>query len=158
MTVVFLLKIGTHGTQKRDQEDNRKITSCFSWAQASKKDKQSEFFGYCPPFVLLDATVELLSVISNGSGLEHNITTSLRRRIWANRSRPDPSPHIISALHGAFPFLSNSFPLVGQDPNTSDRHISVKANQVDIWLWLGFSFQQPFRTSHLSVILQLLFE
>lgn len=132
--VVFMLKMGTHCTRNRDQENNRKITSCFSWAQAWKKDKQIKLLGCCllHYVVLLDAMVHLLCVISNGSGLEHIITTSLRRWLWANRSRPSyyPSPYIIFPLHSTFPFLSNSFPLAGQDHDTSDRHIIMKANQM----------------------------
>jgi len=125
--------MGTHGTQKRDQEDSRQITSCSSQTQPWKIGKQNKLLGYCLLHycVLLDATVELLCFISNGSRLEYNITVSPRKRFWANGSRPSyySFPHIIFPLHPTFPLLSNSFPLAAQDHSTSDRHILMKAKQ-----------------------------
>lgn len=85
----------THHAQKRDQEDNRKMTSCFAGAQAWKKTKQSKLLICCllHYFVLLEASVQVLCVLSEGSGLEHMITTS-PRRLQANRCRVTVHPLI----------------------------------------------------------------
>lgn len=121
-------------TGKRPGGQQKNYILFFSQTQPWKKDKQSKLLAYCLwyYFVLLDAMVEPLYLISKWSWLEHSINTSPRKRLWANGSRPSyyPSPHSISPLHLTFPFLSNSFPLAGQDYSNSDRHIIMKANQM----------------------------
>lgn len=52
--VVFMPKMGTYHTQKRDQEHNRKITSCF-FPGISLEERQAEEDAWLLPFALFCA-------------------------------------------------------------------------------------------------------
>lgn len=115
MTTISLLK--THHAQKRNQENNRKMTSCFAGAQAWKKT--SGLLIYCPLhyFVLFDTSFQVLSILS---GLEPIITTSLRM-LQASRCRVPVHLLILFLLAPRFPIPLKLFSS-DQDHDMSDGH------------------------------------